>query len=654
MSGGRDHCGDDGGGVKTVAGLTRFAVVGSPNSGKTTLFNALTGLHAKTGNYPGVTVARYEGTTRLGDDALVVVEDLPGTYSLDPISPDEQIVVDVLDTGHHNANVDVPDAMLVTLNATTLRRSLGLLAQLLQTGLPVCVVLTFTDDLARRRGAIDIAAFTRALGVPVVTVVAGHRDGLADLRHVMSRVTSWTTPVVAPPTDPAELTGWVDSVLTSSDYRLPSIDDRTHRIDSLVLHPVAGTAIFLLTMFAFFQTIFTVAAPVQGYVESVFGWLGDLVAHHVHIGWLSAFLSQAVIGGIGSVLVFVPQIALLFVLIALLEGTGYLARAAFLMDRVMSRAGLEGRAFVALLSSFACAIPGIMATRSLPSARDRLATMMGAPLMTCSARLPVYILLVSLLLPAQQRIGVFNARGVVMFALYFFGAVSAMLTAALFKKFTSRRGATLPFYMEMPPYQVPRLRNVGAEVWTATSAFLRKVTSIILATTLLLWVLLNLPLRGADEMAAAGVDATDSAAVSSYVLDHSYAASVGRAVEPVFAPLGFDWRINIGILSSLAAREVFVATLGQVAAAENPEDPADTLRTMRVQDGPHAGRVLFDAPTIAALLVFFMYALQCMSTVAVLRRESGSWKWPALAFGYMFALAWTLALLARTVVDLVV
>ena len=654
MTGAHDHCGS-GGGVSTAdLGLKRFAVVGSPNSGKTTLFNGLTGLHAKTGNYPGVTVARFEGRTRLSDHETVVVEDLPGTYSLDPISPDEQIVVDVLDTDHHNVRVDVPSAMLVTLNATTLRRSLGLLAQLLQTGLPVCVVLTFTDDLARRSGTLDVAAFTRALGVPVVTVVAGHRDGLADLRHVMARSDSWTMPVVPPPTEPAEVTAWVDSVLSSSSYQLPHVDTRTRRIDSVVLHPVLGTAIFLLTMFVFFQTIFAVAAPLQDYVETFFGWLGGLVSEHVQIGWLSAFLSQAVIGGIGSVLVFVPQIALLFLLIAILEGTGYLARAAFLMDRVMARAGLEGRAFVALLSSFACAIPGIMATRSLPSAKDRLATMMGAPLMTCSARLPVYILLVSLLLPSDAKVGWFNARGVVMFALYFFGALSAMLVAAFFKKLTSRGGPGLPFYMEMPPYQLPRLKSVGTEVWTACSAFLRKVTTIILATTVVLWALLNLPLRGDAEMAAAGVDTTDDTAVSAYIVDNSYAATVGKAVEPVFEPLGFDWRINIGILSSLAAREVFVATLGQVAAATDPEEPAAALREMRVQHGPGnpdgAGRTLFDAPTIAALLVFFMYALQCMSTVAVLRRESGSWKWPAIAFGYMFALAWVLALVARTVV----
>lgn len=645
-----DHCAPGGGTATTEnVGLTRFAIVGSPNSGKTTLFNALTGLHAKTGNYPGVTVSRYEGRTRVGDHD-VVVEDLPGTYSLDPISPDEQIVVDVLDTEQRNARLDVPDAMLVTLNATTLRRSLGLLAQLQQTGLPICVVVTFTDDLARRSGALDIAAFTRALGVPVVAVVAGHRDGLADLRHVMTRVDSWTQPVVPPPTDPVEVSAWVDSVLDSSGYRLPSVDPRTSRIDRLVLHPWIGSAIFLLTMFAFFQIIFAVAAPLQGYVESFFGWLGGLVTEHVHIGWLSAFLSQAVIGGVGSVLVFLPQIALLFVLIAVLEGSGYLARAAFIMDRTMSRAGLEGRAFVALLSSLACAIPGIMATRALPSARDRLATMMAAPLMTCSARLPVYILLVSLLIPPDAKIWVFNERGVAMIALYYLGAVSAMVVASVFKKLSSRSGPVLPFYMEMPPYQVPRLKTIAAEVWTAVSAFLRKVTSIILGTTIVLWALLNLPMRSDSDLTAAGVDTTDDAAVASYVIEHSYAASVGRAVEPVFAPLGFDWRINIGIISSLAAREVFVATIGQVAAAENPEEPTAALRSMTVQDGPQAGRKLFDAPTIAALLVFFMYALQCMSTVAVLRRESGSWKWPAIAFTYMFALAWLMAFAARTVV----
>jgi len=646
LSGGHHH----GGGATAEAnvGLTRFALVGSPNSGKTTLFNALTGLHAKTGNYPGVTVSKFEGRAHLDDEVTVVVEDLPGTYSLDPISPDEQVVVDVLDTDR--IGEDLPEAMLVLLNATSLRRSLGLLAQVQQTGLPLCVVVTFTDDLARRNGSLDIAAFSRALGVPVVAVAGGEREGLAQLRREMAGYRSWSRPVVPPPTDTADVSAWAESVLGASGYRLPEVDQRTRRIDSVLLHPVIGTCVFLATMFVFFQTIFTLAAPLQGYVEAFFGWLGELVAAHVGIGWLSSFLSQAIIGGVGGVLVFLPQIVLLFVLIALLEGSGYLARAAFLMDRVMARAGLEGRAFVSLLSSFACAIPGIMATRSLPSARDRLATMMGAPLMTCSARLPVYILLVSMLFPAEAKWGIFNARGVVMFALYFFGAVAAMLTAALFKKFASRGVPALPFYMEMPPYQIPRLTSVVAEVVTAAKAFLRKVTSIILATTMVLWVLLNLPLHSEAEMTAAGVDTADEAAVSSYVVNNSYAASIGRAMEPIFAPQGFDWRINIGVLSSLAAREVFVATLGQVAAAEDPEDPASALQAMRVADGPEASRPLFDPPTIAALLVFFMFALQCMSTVGVIRRETGTWTWPLIAFGYMFALAWVMSLIAATVV----
>ena len=638
-----------GGSVADTAGLRRFAVVGSPNSGKTTLFNALTGLHAKTGNYPGVTVARFEGTMRLGDQT-VAVEDLPGTYSLDPISPDEQIVVDVLDTKHHADGVETPDALLVLLDATTLRRSLGLLAQMLQTELPICVVLTFTDDLTRRHGRLDTAALSRALGVPVVAVANGQRNAVSALRQAMSDVDSWSSPVVPPPTATAEVTAWVESVLIAADYQVPDVDVRTRRIDAVLLHPVLGTAIFVMTMFVFFQTIFTVAAPLQDYVEQFFGWLGELVAMWVPIPWLSAFLSEAVIGGVGGVLVFLPQIMLLFVLIALLEGTGYMARAAFLMDRVMAPAGLEGRAFVALLSSVACAIPGIMATRSLPSAKDRLATIMGVPLITCSARLPVYILLIGMLFDSADRVGPFSAQGLVMFALYLFGAISALTVAAIFKRLTAGTGPVLPFYMEMPPYQMPRLQSVAAAVTTAATAFLRKVTSIILATTVVLWVLLNLPPRSDAELKAASVDTSDDAAVSAFVIDHSYAASIGRAVEPVFDPLGFDWRINVGILSSLAAREVFVATLGQVAAAQNPDEPRDSLAKMRVETGPDAGRLLFDPPTIAALLVFFVYALQCMSTVAVMRRETGTWRWPALAWVYMFVVAWLMALLAHTVV----
>ncbi|MFF4585564.1 ferrous iron transporter B [Streptomyces sp. NPDC001388] len=624
----------------------RIALVGSPNAGKTSVFNALTGLRAKTGNYPGVTVARYVGTCRAGGRAQLI-EDLPGTYSLEPISPDERITVDVLDGRLDGA--PRPDALLVVVDATTLRRSLLLVAQVLARSLPTCVVLTFTDELALRQGHLDVDALSRALGVPVLAVVGHRRLGIAQLRERIASWRSWPAPVLAPPTDPAELDAWAESVLVFAGYRPAERHRATQRLDAVLLHPVWGLIVFFAVMMVFFQTVFTLAAPLQGGVETLFGWLSGLVADHVGSPWLSGLLGDAVIGGVGGVLVFVPQIVLLFLLLALLEGVGYLSRAAFLMDRVMARAGLEGRAFVALLSSFACAIPGIMATRTLPSAKDRLATMMAAPLMTCSARLPVYVLLIGLLVDPSSRIGPFGAQGLIMFGLYLLGAVSAMVAAWAVKKLTDRHGTPMPFFMEMPPYRMPAPRAVLLAMWSSARAFLRKCSTVIVVTSLALWLALNLPLHSAAQMRAAGVDTTDSVAVSAYVIDHSYAATVGRAVAPVFDPLGFDWRVNVGVLSAQSARETFVATLGQVAAAEDAENPAGALRAMTYPDGPRAGQQVLTAPTIAALLVYFAYALQCMATVAVIRRETGTWRWPAIAFGYLTVTAWLMALLARTV-----
>ncbi len=633
------------GAVQLTPQLERFALVGSPNAGKTTLFNGLTGLRAKTGNYPGVTVSRYEGVTRFSGHELLI-EDLPGTYSLDPISPDESIVSGIIDP--EVAEHDQPRGLIALLDATSLRRSLGLLAQLMTTRQPVAVVLTFTDELARRQGRVDVAALSRALGLRVIPVISGRGDGVRAVQEAMVEVDSWPAPAIVPPSDHDELRGWVDSVLAAAGYQVPEIDSRTRRIDGLLLHPVSGTLIFLAVMYAFFQIIFTVAAPMQDQVEAFFGWLGGLASEGITIGWLSSFVSDALLGGLGGVLVFLPQIMLLFVMIALMEGTGYMSRAAFLMDRVMARAGLEGRAFVALLSSLACAIPGIMATRSLPSAKDRIATIMAAPLMTCSARLPVYVMLIALLVSPDAKLGPFGAQGTVMFGLYLLGAVSAMSAAWVFKRIGGRSGIALPFYMEMPSYRLPSLRTVALTVWESSKAFLRKVTSIIMITTIVMWALLNLPLHSDADMLAAGVDPTDEVAASAYVIDNSLAASVGNAVEPVFEPLGFDWRINIGVLSSLAAREVFVATLGQVAAAQNPDNPGSALQTMTVDSGARAGEKLFDTATVIALLVFFVYAMQCMSTLGVIRRETGTWRWSLIAFGYLSVLAWVMAFAARS------
>ena len=679
------HCGSSS--SKTlVAGSRRIALAGAPNAGKTSTYNALTGLRAKTGNYPGVTVTRSLGTCKIGDTTLTI-EDLPGAYSLDPISPDEQVVRDVLTDA--SETVSVPDALVVVIDATTLRRGMNFVAEALALDLPTCLVVTMTDELSRRTGRLNVAALGHALGIPAVRVI-GHRGiGMPDLRAQLAQVATWQRTPLPPPTDPDEITSWADSVLAAADYLPPESDQITSAIDKVLLRPIPGTIVFFTIMFLFFQAIFTWAEPFKGAIEDAFGALGALVH-----SWLDAshpliagLLGDGLIGGVGSVLTFIPQIIIMFLIIAVLEGVGYMSRAAFLMDKVMSIAGLEGRAFVALLSSLACAIPGIMATRTLPSTKDRVATMLAAPLMTCSARLPVYVIMISLTVDGDAKVGPFGTRGVVMFALYLLGAVSAMAAAWVVKQLTDRGNILLPFYMEMPPYRMPRVRTVLIMVWDACKGFLKKAGTIITLTTVILWVLLNVPMRSdaqfeafcaSDKQCAAiaaAVDKPESSTVkgddgqvitdaeelgklldaqkTSYTMDNSWAAKAGKVVQPVFEPLGFDWRINVATLSSLAARETFVATLGQIAAAEDPEDPGAHLATMTYQQDTltnKAGDQLFNPATVIAILVFFVYALQCMATAGAMRRETGTWKWPVIAFTYMFVMAWVMAALSRALV----
>ena len=684
--GGADcHCGS-GSSKMLVAGSRRIALAGAPNAGKTSIYNALTGLHAKTGNYPGVTVQRSLGTCKVSNTTLTI-EDLPGAYSLDPISPDEEIVHDVL-TGT-STTVSAPDALVIVVDATTLQRGMNFIAEALALDLPTCLVVTMTDELSRRTGRLNVAALGHALGIPAVRVI-GHRGiGMPDLRAQLAQVATWQRTPLPPPTDPDEITSWADSVLAAADYQPPQSDQITSAIDKVLLRPVPGTIVFFTIMFLFFQAIFTWAAPFQDAVEGGFGYLGQLVH-----GWLdeshpliAGLLGDGIIGGVGAVLTFIPQIIIMFLIISVLEGVGYMSRAAFLMDKVMSIAGLEGRAFVALLSSLACAIPGIMATRTLPSTKDRVATMLAAPLMTCSARLPVYVIMISLTVDGGAKVGPFGARGVVMFALYLLGAVSAMAAAWVVKQLTDRGNILLPFYMEMPPYRMPRVRTVLIMVWDACKGFLKKAGTIITLTTIILWVLLNVPMRSdaqfeafcaSDTQCAAVTAAVDNPSSStvkgddgqvitdpeelgklldaqktSYTMDNSWAASAGKAVQPVFEPLGFDWRINVAVLSSLAARETFVATLGQIAAAEDPEQPSAHLATMTYQHDTltnKAGDQLFNPATVVAVLVFFVYALQCMATAGAMRRETGSWKWPVIAFTYMFITAWVMGAATRALV----
>lgn len=625
-------------GSTALTGAPEVALIGSPNCGKSTLFNHLTGLSAKTGNYPGVTVTRSRGTARTASGS-VTITDLPGTYALTPASPDEEVVLSHL-RGELGAEA-VPDALLLVADAATLRRSLALLGQALALGKPTALVLTMVDELRAGGGDIDIQRFSQALGIPAVEVVAHMGRGVQDVRALLAQATSWPTLLVPPPVeDPRELSSWIDSVLSVSDYRPPAPNRVTRGIDRYLLHPVLGTVIFFAVMFLFFQTIFTVAAPAQDAIEQLFAALGEAASANISNPVLADFVNTALIGGMGGVLVFTPQIMLLYLLISLLESVGYMSRAAFLMDRVMAYSGLDGRAFVAMLSSMACAVPGIMATRTMPSSRDRLATIISAPLMTCSARLPIYVLLIGLLVPSDVRLGPFSAQGAVLFVMYLLGGLAAMLVAALFKSTILRRG-TLPFYLEMPPYRLPAPRALMTAVWTPVWMFIRKAGTIILVATTVLWGLMTFP---SQDEATAGMGEAEAAA---YVLDHSYAASIGTAVEPVFEPLGFEWRINVGLIGSFAAREVFVSTMGQVVEAEDTENPGDALAAMTYTSGEHAGEKVMTPPTLVALLVFYAFAMQCVSTLAVMRRETNSLKWPAFTLVYMFVLAWGGAWLAR-------
>ncbi|NNL66601.1 MAG: ferrous iron transporter B, partial [Myxococcales bacterium] len=433
--------------------------------------------------------------------------------------------------------------------------------------------------------------------------------------------------------------GWVDSIVANVLTRRPGQHRLTEAIDRVVLHPVAGTVLFAAVMILFFQAIFAWAAPAMDAIDAAVGRLGDALGAALPAGLPRDFLVDGVVAGVGGVVIFLPQIMLLFLLLSTLENLGYMARAAFVIDRLMGRIGLEGRSFVALLSSFACAIPGIMATRSVPSPKNRLVTILVSPLMTCSARLPVYALLIAAFVP-DGKVGPLGLQGLVLLGLYLIGSLSAFAVAAVLKK-TVVGPESLPFYMELPPYRVPTLRLVLWQVWDRAWAFLRRAGTIILAVSMLLWVLLTFP-------RVAPPPELPEAAVASYALEHSAAGRLGHAIEPLIAPLGFDWKIGVGLVASLAAREVIVATLAQIYAAT--DEDASLRDAIRADVDPRTGEPVFTPATVAALLVFFVFALQCMSTLAIMRRETGSWRWPAFAFGYLLVLAYGASFVAYRVV----
>jgi ferrous iron transport protein B len=614
------------------APLMHLALVGTPNSGKTSLFNALTGSRQKVANYPGVTVERKEGffVTPLGRQVSVV--DLPGTYSLRGRSPDEEITRDFV-LGRAKGEI-LPDLVLCVADSTNLRLTIRLLLELKRTGRPLMLVLNMFDIAARRGVSVDVARLSSMLGIPVVTSIAVRKGGTSDLLRqtdeIAARAQLSSQQNLWHPLSIAELRATqreADRII-SATVGLPTKPDTwTARIDGVVLHPVAGLAILALVLFVMFQAVFAWAQPLMELLSRSFGALGQLVHDTLPAGLLQSFLQNGVISGVGSVIVFLPQIIIIFLFILLLEDFGYMARAAFLMDRIMGGAGLHGRAFIPLLSSFACAIPGIMATRVIDNRRDRLTAILIAPLMTCSARIPVYTLIISAFIPAEQLWGWVDLRGLVMFGLYAAGITSALFVSFLIKFFMLRDYAPAPFMLELPDYKMPRPRSIAIGVYTRAKMFLQRAGTTIFSMMVLIWFLASFPTApaGAEEPA----------------INYSLAAMIGKALAPLFAPLGFNWQIVVALIPGMAAREVAVAALGTVYAIEGGKEAAAQI-----------GEVLatkWSLGTALALLAWYIFAPQCASTLAVIRRETGSSKWMALTFTYMFVLAYAASLVTYNI-----
>ncbi len=602
----------------------RIALVGNPNCGKTALFNALTGSRQKVANYPGVTVERKEGSLTTPAGRQLTVIDLPGTYSLRGRSPDEMVTREVI-LGRAEGTKR-PDLLVCVADASNLRLMLRLVMELSGTGLPMMLVLNMAD-IARYRGIrVDIPGLQRELGIPIVEAVAVAHDGADALLAQLDRMLADHRP--------AGKAHWLEQ--SASEVRdahhaadsmvvrfvsMPSEDrDWTGRIDAVLLHPVAGIAILLAVLFLMFQAVFSWAGVPMDLISEGFDWLAATVGALLPEGLLSSLIVDGIITGVGSVLVFLPQIMILFFFIILLEDFGYMARAAFLMDKVIGGAGLHGRSFIPLLSSFACAIPGIMATRVIENRRQRLATIMVAPLMTCSARLPVYTLIIGAFVPARTVGGLFDLRGLVMFGLYAAGIVSAFAVAFVFRHWVWR-GKSEPFIMELPGYKRPMLRSVLMGVLQRGFVFLRRAGTIILSMMIVIWFLSTFPSAPADAVGPA--------------IDYSFAGMIGHAIQPLLAPVGFNWQIAVALVPGLAAREVAVGALATVYAVSGGDTAGDALGVLLGQE--------WSLATALALLAWYVFAPQCLPTLAVVKRETNSWRWPVMMFLYMLTLAYAAA-----------
>jgi ferrous iron transport protein B len=600
------------------------ALVGNPNAGKSALFNALTGARQKVGNYPGVTVERKSGRMSLADGRPVELIDLPGTYSLDPASPDEQVTRDVLFGRQEGERL--PQALIVVVDATNLDNHLRFTLQLIALGLPVVVALNMVDMAARDGLVIDADRLSQQLGVPVVPTVAVRKRGIDELKAALANAVGEAVQRIAAgpgvvPEDIVVLQRRARSIALAATTEEHGARLWSHRIDAIVLHPVMGPLLLAILLFVVFQAVFAWAQAPMDAITAGFAWAGQWVNTELPAGFLRSLLSEGVIKGTGAVVAFLPQILILFFFILLLEATGYMVRAAFMMDRLMARVGLSGRAFIPLLSSFACAVPGIMATRTIDDPKDRLTTILIAPLTTCSARLPVYTLIIGASIPARHILPGVGLQGLVLFGLFILGIVSALLAALLLRK-TVTRGPSHGFMMEMPKYQMPSFRDVGIGLWTRCLIFLKRAGTIILASNVILWVLASYP------VAPAGQKQTE----------YSIAGRIASGIEVVVKPIGFNHHIALALPPAMAAREVAISALATTYAIDAGDDTEAAGQAV----GPKIAKD-WSLPTALAFLMWFVFAPQCLSTIAVTRRETNGWKWPAFMVSYLFVLAYVAA-----------
>jgi ferrous iron transport protein B len=619
-----------------ASSLQTVVLIGPPNSGKSTLFNRLTGLRQKVANYPGVTVEQRMGLmSGVGRDDLTLI-DLPGVYSLNPYSEDARVAVDVLKG--KMPGTPKPDAILLVLDSLHLTRQLMLAAPVLALGLPTLVLLNMTDLMESRGGKIDALKLARELGAPVAQVSAVRGTGFEAVplflnQHSNGKPSDRTIPqpLILPVLGNAASTHtWAAQVSRRTGYHAPLSAESSRRLDNILLHRVWGPLLFLVVVVAVFEVVFSVGQPLSDGFADLLAHMGNLVRPLLPAGWLQSLVLDGAWKGISSVLVFLPQILLLFLFIGILEDSGYLARAALIADRVMRTTGLNGKAFIPLLSAYACAVPAIMATRTIENKRDRFATILVTPFMTCSARLPVYMLLIAAFVPNISYLhGFLGLRTVVMLGLYVAGFVAAMTTAFLLKSSVLKSSDT-PFILELPQYRMPTVRSLAMRLVDRARVFLRQAGTVILAVTLVLWVLAHLPVVHTANGVLAAPD-----------LAESLVGRLGHLVEPLIAPLGFNWKIGIGLISSVLAREVMVSTMGTLYGA----DPG--TQALSLQNALHSDMTLGGA---LALMIFFAFAMQCTSTMAVVHRETNSWKWPAFQFGYMLTLAYGAAFFVNHVV----